>query len=67
MAPAIGNLKLQQALSHTYVEDYWANIGIISFDPSPMIKRKLKQFNADPCIKSYGIDRLMTLCDSPFN
>jgi len=47
--------------------NYWANIGIISFDPSPMIKRKLKQLNADPCIKPYGIDRLMTLRDSPFN
>jgi hypothetical protein len=47
--------------------DYWANIGIISFDPSPMIQRKLKQLHADPRIRSYGIDRLMTLRDSPFN
>ena len=47
--------------------DYWANIGIISFDPSSMIQRKLKQLHADPCIRSYGIDHLMTLRYSPFN
>ncbi len=46
---------------------YHANVGIISFDPSPMIRRKLKQLHADPRIRSYGIDCLMTLRDSPFN
>jgi len=47
--------------------NYEANVGIVSLDPTPMIRRRLKQLNADPCIKPYGIDRLMSLRDSPFN
>jgi hypothetical protein len=46
---------------------YRANVGVISFDPSPRIRRKLKQLHADPCINSYGIDNLMTLRNFPFN
>ena len=47
-------------------EDYQAQVGIISFDTSKRVERRLRAFNAALCIQAYGIDVLNELQYSPF-
>lgn len=48
-------------------ENYRAQVGVISFDASRKIMRRLKYLEADSCIHVYGLDRLGELRDSPFD
>jgi hypothetical protein len=47
-------------------ENYQVNVGIISFDASSTIKRRLNKLQAAPCIQAYGVETLNELEYSPF-
>jgi hypothetical protein len=42
-------------------------IGVISFDNSQQVERRLKFLSADACIQAYGLDVLRDLQYSPFD
>jgi hypothetical protein len=48
-------------------EDYLAHVGVISFDNSQQVERRLKFLSADVCIQAYGLDALSDLQYSPFD
>lgn len=48
-------------------EDYAAHVGVISFDTSSMVIRRLDDLDAANCIQAYGLDALSDLQYSPFD
>jgi hypothetical protein len=48
-------------------EDYLAHVGVISFDNSQKVERRLRFLSADGCIQAYGLDVLTELQYSPFD
>lgn len=48
-------------------EDYLAQVGVISFDNSQKVERRLRFLSADECIQAYGLDALTELQYSPFD
>jgi hypothetical protein len=47
-------------------EDYQAQVGVISLDPSRLVEQRLKWLDAADCIQAYGVDVLNELQSSPF-
>jgi hypothetical protein len=47
-------------------EDYQAQVGVISLDPSRAVEKRLRWLHADPCIQAYGVETLNELEYSPF-
>jgi hypothetical protein len=47
-------------------EDYQAQVGVISLDPSRLVERRLRQLSAALCIHAFGVDALDELQYSPF-
>lgn len=66
------SLENHDCLDLTYLhqvattEDYQAQVGVISLDPSKLVERCLKRLHAASCIQAYGVDTLYELEYSPF-
>jgi len=47
-------------------EDYQAQVGVVSLDPSRLVERRLRRLSAALCIHAFGVDALDELQYSPF-
>jgi hypothetical protein len=57
---------LEYLASAAYERGYRANIGIISFDPDSIVRKKLWRLGASNTIKVYGLESIRKLLRSPF-
>jgi hypothetical protein len=47
-------------------EDYRVQVGVVSLDPSKLVKHRLRRLEAARCIQAYGVDVLNELQYSQF-